>query len=133
MADDVLKLVGRKVTFQVSDPWEFGTAVGTHPIVAIVEQAFCSQTARNQQVVRHERLLLRVDKPFAFNNHNCEFFLAAPRHLGATFGAMLGSSASVSAALTRIPGVEASATDLFAVESFDAAHFGLIGSIRAEP
>jgi hypothetical protein len=132
MADDVLKLVGCKVTFQVSDPWEFGTAVGTHAIGAIVEQAFCSQTARDQKVVRHERLLLRVDKPFAFKNHKCEFFVATPRLVGATFAAMLGSTASVSAALTRIPAIEASADDLFAVERFDAAHFGLIGSIRAE-
>jgi hypothetical protein len=118
MPDDLLKLVGRRVLIQISDPWEFGTEVGTHPIPGVVEQVTASQVARRDGVTRTEEVVVRVERPFAYRKHKCEFFRATPRHEGVTF-ASLSTGDTVSANFSRTASID---------EAGDAT-IGLIGSI----
>lgn len=132
MGKTVLQLVSRRVAIQISDPWEFGTEIGTNPIPAVVEQVLVSQRAWRGKSLRDEQLLLRVEKPFAFMNHKCEFFLGSCRHEGDTFATLLTSFESMSCGFTRVPAEEASADTLFSATHLDSTrHFGLIGSIAA--
>lgn len=118
MPEDMFNLVGRRLLMQISDPWEFGTQVGTHPIPVIVEQVRASHVAGREGVSRTEVLVVRVEKPFAYKNHKCEFFRASPRHEGATF-ANLRNGESVPANFSRI----------IAIDESGDANIGLIGSM----
>ena len=118
MPDDLLKLVGRRVLIQISDPWEFGTDVGTHPIPGVVEQVTVSEAAQRDGVTRTEEVVVRVERPFAYKKHKCEFFSATPRHEGATF-ASLSTGDTVSANFSRRASID---------DASDAS-IGLIGSI----
>jgi hypothetical protein len=118
VTDDLLNLIGRRVLLQISDPWEFGTEVGVHPIPGIVEQVTASQVARRDGVTRSEEVLVRVEKPFAYKQHKCEFFRATPRHEGATF-ASLSTGETVSANFSRTA----------SIDEVGEASIGLIGSI----
>ena len=118
MPEDLLKLVGRRVLIQISDPWEFGTDVGTHPIPGVVEQVTASQAARRDGVTRTEEVVVRVDRPFAYKKHKCEFFRATPRHEDATF-ASLSTGDTVSANFSRTA----------SIDDAGDANIGLIGSI----
>jgi hypothetical protein len=130
LSEPVLQLIGLRVAVQISDPWEFGTEIGTHPISAVIEQVFCSRRAWHGRVVRDEQILLRVEKPFAFKNHKCEFFLGSCRHEGDTLAILLDSLESVPCGFTRVPAEDASSDMLFTAEHFDPARrFGLIGSV----
>jgi hypothetical protein len=118
MSEDIRNLVGRKLLMQISDPWEFGTEVGTRPIPVTIELVRTSQTASRTAAARTEELVIRVGKPFAYRNHRCEFFRVSLRHEGSTF-ATLRDGATVSATFRRTVGVD---------ESGDA-NIGLIGSV----
>jgi hypothetical protein len=121
VTDEILNLIGRRVLLQISDPWEFGTEVGTHPIPGVVEQVTASQVARREGVTRSEEVVVRVERPFAYRRHKCEFFRVTPRHEGATF-ASLSSGDTVSANFSRTASID---------EPGDAS-IGLIGSICAD-
>lgn len=118
MPDDLLKLVGRRVLIQISDPWEFGTDVGTHPIPGVVERVTTSEAAQWDGVTRTEEVVIRVERPFEYKKHKCEFFRATPRHEGATFG-NLSTGETVSANFSRTASIDDSGF----------ASIGLIGSI----
>jgi hypothetical protein len=117
MSEDILNLVGRRLIMEVSDPWEFGTEVGTHPIPVIVLRVRASQTASSDGISRTEELVVRVEKPFAYRKHKCEFFRVSPRN--GTFATLCDEDS-----------VDSNFCRTFSVDEAGDASIGLIGSIR---
>ena len=118
MREEMLTLVGRKVHIQISDPREFGGDIGTHPIPCVVEQVSVSEVVRRKGATRAETMVMRVERPFAYQQHKCEFFLATPRHEGASFVSLHGGD-TISANFRRIA----------SLDEAGAASISLIGSI----
>ena len=109
-------LVGTRVKLMVSDPWEFGTEVGSGPFYGVVERT------------KESDLLLSLEKPIRFRTVGCSHMLASPRHVGTGFDRLI-TGTQVPASLVLITKAVAEGPDPFSPERWTRGA-GLIGSIR---
>ena len=123
-------LIGAEVIVSVSDPWEFESKLGSNQIPSVIEQCsirFHGITGKADGV--EESLLLRVHKPFGYNNLKFEYLLASPRHVGKGLH-NLNSGESVPFNFLRIPEAGAKSEDPFQAENqWRGGPEGLIGSL----
>lgn len=110
------KLVGTRVTLMVSDPWEFGTEVGSGPFYGVVERT------------KESDLLISLQKHLLFRSVGYSHMLASPRHVGTGFD-RLATGTQVPASLVLITKAVAEGPDPFSPERWTRGA-GLIGSIR---
>jgi len=76
-AFNLSELVGRKVQFGISDPWDVGVEP---PIPATI-------------IATHEdKLLLRLDRPLTYRQHTISYLVGTPRHEGHDFDELLTGS-----------------------------------------
>ena len=85
---------GRRITIQLSEPWDLGQALSWQPLVAHILAAKPDE--------KDGVLLLQLEQPFVIGETQCEYFVARPRHKGVKIDALLTGSA-ILCALTRIP------------------------------
>ncbi len=118
------KLIGMRVRFTVSDPWEFGTEHGTGPFLAtIVGDNLTTRNSHGDQGV-----LLQLAVPLVFQNTNCEYFVAQPRHTGDTLATLRRTP--VFCNLTAIPNDKALSGSPFDL-SWWRGGVGLIGTLES--
>lgn len=130
---DFEALLNRRVSLGISEPWEFGTEVGTDPLSGHI-----TQIRRDIRVdasgTRHRELaVVHLERPFAYGGLKCEFLLASPRHEGFGF-ADIDSQEVVAFNFSRIPSEQASSDDPFDLTRWrNQRTFGLIGTIVPAP
>jgi hypothetical protein len=114
------ELKGRQVTFQVSDPWDFGTEHGVGPFPASIEAA------------SQQGLLLQLAKPLVYKGLPFRFVVATPRHEDSPLEAIADQKV-VPTNLTPVP--ETAGEGSHSESMFEAAAhwrgWHLIGAIRA--
>lgn len=76
----VEQIVGRKLSFGVSEPWDFGEKCGTGPFTAIAE------------AVVKDMLLLRLSEPIEYEGLKIEFLVATARHRGESLENLVSGS-----------------------------------------
>ena len=131
MTHDFLpKLIGQTVEILVSDPWEFGTEVGTGPFLARIEKVFSSRLIAVSESTSEERILLHLDKPFGYNGLKCEYLIASSR-LAGEYLAVLAVGNIAATNFVRVSQIRAEADDPFGGQISDERSFSLIGSVRA--
>ena len=67
-------LIGVKVKFFISEPWDFGTEHGAGPFFAKV-----LKTGNDYWVPSKIAILLQMDTPVIFNDVVCEYLVASTR------------------------------------------------------
>jgi len=65
------KLNNLVIKLTVSDPWEFCTENGEGPFSATIVSTD-----------EHESILLKLENSLKYDGHDCEYFVASPRHEG---------------------------------------------------
>lgn len=123
-------LVGAKVQILVSDPWEFGTEVGTGSILAVIEQVSIKIDVKTDEFSERESILIRILSPFAYRKMKFEFLIASPRHFGNGLQE-LNSGGDIPFNFLRIPELEAKSNDPFKAENdWRGGQEGLIGTLK---
>jgi hypothetical protein len=76
------KLIGRRVSMGISEPWEFGNAVPDCRLVGEIVAVHIVTQIRGPKETIREQLLVHIEKPFAYKRLKTEYLLASPRHEG---------------------------------------------------
>lgn len=85
----VKSLVGKSAEIQVSDPWDFCTDIARTSITASIEQLSIQISGKCDNTSYTESLLLRIAKPFAYQNLKYEYIIASPRHTDKGLGDLM--------------------------------------------
>jgi len=132
VTSDFEALVGRKVSLAISEPWEFGTEVGTEPIRGDITEIQRELRANSSGLRCNDLAVIRLDRPFAYRSLKCEYLLASPRHEGSSL-TDIASAEVVSFNFSRIPSEQASSDAPFDLTRWRTQPtFGLIGTMRLE-
>jgi hypothetical protein len=117
---DLTELLGSKVQFGISDPWDVGIDA---PIPATIV------------AVQQRMILLRLDAPLTYRGHTLHYVVGTARHVGHNFDTLptgQGVSANFSPAPSAGIQEEPTAEKLFAAAAaWRAWHF--IGGIQVAP
>jgi hypothetical protein len=126
-------LVGRKVSIAISDPWEFGSEVGTEPIRGNIIEAKREHRANSIGLLRNDLAVIRLECPFAYRSLKWEYLLASPRHEGTRL-TDVSTAEVVSFNFVRMPSEQASSDAPFDfVQCHAPPAIGLIGTMRLGP
>lgn len=114
-------LINKKVAFGISDPWDLGEQLGWPTLEATIVNV-------KDESGLPISIAIKLAKPFAYKNTQCEFFIVSPRLEGNDFS-QLNKKQSVFSGFTRI-----SSDQIAADDPFDLSHWrggvALIGSIE---
>jgi hypothetical protein len=129
--DLITYLVEDVVEVSIGEPWDFGRGKERNPFDAIIDKVSIRFLSQGKKVKVQESILIRIVKPFPYNNCKCEFFLGTPRHVGIGLEQLfLGDSVSFN--FLRIPKDLASSNEPFQRDIVQNGknYFGLIGSLK---
>jgi hypothetical protein len=115
-------LVGRAIEVVITDPWDLVTALGTSRLGADV----AAVDARKG--VEDAAALVRLKKPFLYEDSAREYFVASTRHEGESLLDLLNRG-TVLCNLTSITAAQADSADPFDVEAWRGG-LGLIATLQ---
>lgn len=123
------RLTTRRVSFTVSDPWEFGTAVGVGPHFGHILRVRRQVETGTFGIRQADAAVIQVERPFSYLGLKGEFFIVTPRHEGMDLCG-IETPEGVAANFVRLSRENAESRDPFnlALQS-DAKVVALIGTL----
>ena len=111
----------QSIIVKLSDPWDLGERLNWEPLSAVVV------AVDNNSIP--EKIILRMIDSFEYENVQCEYFVASPRHEGGRLNDIQRNK-GVICGLTRIPDERLQLADPFDLKWWRGGP-ALIGELRS--
>jgi hypothetical protein len=121
----VPSLVGAIATLWVSDPWDWGTDVGTEPVLVQITRLATSESSR-------QAILVKMDPPRLFKHQEVEYLVGQPRYVDTRMVDDLSAGKLVYCGFSPLTKERVSSADPFDL-SWWLGGTGLVGSMKLKP
>lgn len=110
-------LLGKKIQLLISDPWDFGTELGSGPFEAIIEN------------MSQDLLLIHLKKPWIYQNALWEYLVAQSREINSGLSALQTRKKILVNFIRTTPDQVREDPEFFGAKSYRGKYSMLTGSV----